>query len=259
MIYTQNDAGHPRVPIQLQTGTRTSLCVAETTDLVQLARDARSDYSDLFWATARGIDKRRSRRLIALSAPEGMRLRAQADLASALRACPLRFGSRSRAAMHSCASLFFELAVGHREPLLLGSNVAVSLAVGNGHLAIQSLVADDAVTRHDMVGVTLRGRRSSTFSAVAGPGADLSQRLMTLARALSDAMWAISQRAGTLSTRRMALRGVNAALCALDPDRFDLPANSADERQFLLNQLDAEILLYDLLLTEFGRSGGRID
>ncbi len=198
------------------------------------------------------------RSMAALAGRQSLRATLDSRLRAAMTAPEGRLQLRASEALLSAASLFQALAVRSGPAYLIGAARASPLGPRREQLAIQMLRADDFTDRIDAARICLADRWACCVPQVAGPGSTYAYRRLTIARLLAEAGRRLAAAEPESGALRRTLAAAAETLRAMDAGVAGLPESLAEWRQLMLNELDAEIFLYDLLLAEYAVTDCRL-
>lgn len=234
-----------------------TLCpVAGCAEVAQARRAASQCYAMIAAAPLHEIEGSARRAMAALAGGPSPRATAETRLRSAAGTDSPGLRQRARESLLFAAGMMRSLAAQAQPPRLLAAPRGAQLAAPSGQVVIQMLGADDYTEQQDMALVCQVGQWSCVLPRVTGPGGGYAHHRLVAARAMGEAMLALdSPEAETLRARLAAAAD---ALREMEAGLVGLPQSLAEWRQFLLNELDAEIFLLDLLQAEYGGGDCRI-
>ena len=245
--------------IRLEVGRVSACPVAGCADLVQARQEASSRYALLTRAPQREIEECARRAMTALAGRPSLRATLETRLRTVIDSSGKGLRLRARETILLSGGLFRALSVHSRGAQLLGAAQGAQLVARSGRLVIQTLCADDYVDRQQAALICMAGRWSCFLPQVAGPGGGFSHRRLVAARALGAAAVALDiAEADEDAGLRRHLDAAAEALHAMQVEGAGLPESLAEWRQFMLNELDAEIFVYELLMTEYAATDCKI-
>lgn len=247
------------MPFSIAKGKPTKLPVAGCAELADLAKAAALDYRDMVTADEAQIEAGIQHLSNVLAPSFSPRAHIAEALELALDSSGVDRLEQARGAVASAMELFDALAVKRRSPVLIAAATGVELNLGYVHCAVQVVSADDFAVQQDAVVILDAGRWSSVQPVTDGAGSRLAKLRFRAARAITDLIDALADPDADQAPFIRALQSALSATEALQAPRAGIPGTVPVMRQYVLNQLDAEIFIYELLQTEFAANGCRIE
>ncbi|MGY3439925.1 hypothetical protein [Marinovum sp. KMM 9879] len=233
--------------------------VAGCADLTLARKAARARYAALAQAADDSIELQAQKIRAALGDHASPRVKAWTKLCRAIDASGAMVQQLAVDAVLASGAVLHALADDMRAPHLIGAARAVALTTGAEPFGIQIILADDVTEQQEAAVVFVPGRWAAIYPLVSGPGTIYARRRQALAQALSDAMALLINGAVDEGALRFRLSKVRQAVVELETGKAGLPTTIAEWRQFMLNEVDAEIFIFDLLLVEYKDTDCRID
>lgn len=250
--------GSAPVTVTLNEGSVTACPVAGCADLARARLEASRRYALLTRAPQHDIDASARRVMSLLAGRPSLRATLVARLRSAAQTSGNGLRMRACDAVLHGSGLFRGLGVHSRSARLLGAAQGAQAVGRAGHLVVQVLCADDFTDRQDAALVCLADRWSIFLPRVAGPGGAYSHRRLAAARAIAEVMSALENPRVEDDLMRELMIEAAEALGQMEAGEVGLPDSLAAWRQLMLNELDAEIFVCDLLMTEYADSNCQI-